>query len=69
MIATRFGARFLGRKGGTVGVDDAFAWQHGSGIGADIMGAGKFRPPRRQDDEDWNGWWGPNPPLHRRPSC
>jgi hypothetical protein len=53
MIATRFGAPILGRKGGTAGVDDAFAQQHEPGIGAEIMGAGKFGPPGWQDDADW----------------
>jgi len=64
MFATRFGAPILGSKGGTAGVDDAFAQQHGPGIGAEVMGAGKFGPPGWQDDADWNGWWGPNPPFH-----
>jgi dihydrofolate reductase len=64
MIATRFGAPILGRKGGTTGVDDAFAQQHEPGVGAEIMGAGKFGPPGWQDDVDWKGWWGPNPPFH-----
>ncbi len=31
---------------------------------ARIMGAGKFGPPGRQDDPEWRGWWGPNPPFH-----
>ena len=64
MFATRFGAPILGRTGGTAGVDDAFAQQHEPGIGAEIMGAGKFGPPGWQDDADWRGWWGPNPPFH-----
>jgi dihydrofolate reductase len=64
MFATRFGAPILGGKGGTAGVDDAFAQQHEPGIGAEIMGAGKFGPPGWQDDADWKGWWGPNPPFH-----
>src|SRR3712207_665543 len=64
MIATRFGAPILGRTGGTAGVDDAFAQQHEPGIGAEIMGAGKFGPPGWQDDADWKGWWGANPPFH-----
>jgi dihydrofolate reductase len=64
MIATRFGAPILGRTGGTAGVDDALAQQHEPGIGAEIMGAGKFGPPGWQDDADWTGWWGPNPPFH-----
>jgi dihydrofolate reductase len=59
MIATRFWA-----EGGGSGVDDAFAERHSIGIGAEIMGANKFGPPGWQDDEDWTGWWGPNPPFH-----
>jgi dihydrofolate reductase len=64
MIATRFGAPILGREGGSVGVDDAFAQQNEPGIGAEIMGAGKFGPPGWQDDANWTGWWGANPPFH-----
>ena len=44
--------------------DNAFAQQHEPGIGAEIMGAGKFGPPGWQDDADWKGWWGPDPPFH-----
>jgi len=61
--------RSLGRVGGTAGVDNAFAQQHEPGIGAEIMGAGKFVPPGWQDDADWKEWWGPNPRFTRRPSC
>jgi len=64
MIATRFGAPIVGRTGGSAGVDNAFAHQHEPGIGAEIMGANKFGPPGWQDDADWTGWWGPNPPFH-----
>lgn len=63
-FATRFGAPIVGRDGGTAGVDDAFAQQHEPGIGAEIMGAGKFGPPGWQDDPSWRGWWGRNPPFH-----
>ena len=49
---------------GSEGADDALAQQHEPGIGAEIMGAGKFGPPGWQDDADWKGWWGPNPPFH-----
>src|ERR1051325_10773170 len=66
MFATRFwaglGAGHL--DGGTAGADDAFAECHGHGIGAEIMGAGKFGPPGWQDDSEWRGWWGDNPPFH-----
>jgi len=64
MFATRFGAPIVGGAGGSEGTDDALAWQHEPGIGAEIMGAGKFGPPGWQDDADWRGWWGPNPPFH-----
>ena len=49
---------------GTTGVDNAFAQRHEPGIGAEIMGSGKFGPPGWQDDSEWRGWWGPNPPFH-----
>lgn len=49
---------------GTRGVDDAFAAATEVGIGAEIMGRGKFGPQTGpwQDDE-WQGWWGPEPPF------
>ncbi len=65
MFATRWGRReVLGQPGGTAGIDDALARQFSPGIGAEIMGAGKFGPPGWHDDPDWKGWWGPNPPFH-----
>ena len=64
MFATRWGGAMFGRAGGTGGVDDAFARQFDLGIGAEIMGAGKFGPPGWQEDLDWQGWWGQNPPFH-----
>lgn len=65
MFATRFARReILGQPGGTGGIDHALAEQHGPGIGAEIMGAGKFGPPGWQDDPEWRGWWGNEPPFH-----
>ncbi|GGU43592.1 dihydrofolate reductase family protein [Nocardioides albus] len=58
MFATRFW-----EPSGSGGVDDAFAQRHSQGIGAEIMGANKFGPPGWQDDPDWQGWWGANPPF------
>ena len=49
---------------GTAGADNAFAQRHAPGIGAEIMGAGKFGPPGWQDNPQWRGWWGDNPPFH-----
>jgi dihydrofolate reductase len=67
MFATRFW-ELLGLLAtdapGTVGVDNAFAERHEHGIGAEIMGAGKFGPPGWQDAPEWRGWWGDNPPFH-----
>jgi dihydrofolate reductase len=59
-----FATRFWDAAGGTAGGDNAFAERHEHGIGAEIMGAGKFGPPGWQDDPEWRGWWGPNPPFH-----
>ena len=64
MFATRFGHAMMGKDGGGRGVDDAFAQRFAPGIGAEIMGANKFGPPGWQDDAEWKGWWGPNPPFH-----
>src|SRR4030081_739822 len=51
-------------KAGSTGIDDAFASHWGPGIGAEIMGAGKFGPPGWHENPEWKGWWGPNPPFH-----
>ncbi|MGH8826506.1 MAG: dihydrofolate reductase family protein [Jiangellaceae bacterium] len=64
MFATRFWHAMDDHPGGTVGADHAFAERHELGIGAEIMGSNKFGPPNWQDDPDWKGWWGPNPPFH-----
>ncbi|WP_371400873.1 dihydrofolate reductase family protein [Kribbella sp. NBC_00662] len=64
LIGTQFFHAEDKLAGGTLGADNAFAGQHNPGIGAEIMGAGKFGPPGWQDDPEWKGWWGPNPPYH-----
>src|SRR6266540_3857268 len=53
------------KPGGDTGVDEAFASNWGPGIGAEIMGRGKFGPQRGPwADEEWKGWWGDNPVFH-----
>ncbi len=52
------------QPGGSSGVDDAFVRQFAPGIGAEIMGAGKFGHPGWHEDPQWKGAWGPNPPFH-----
>src|SRR5258705_1157299 len=64
MFVTRWWRQMVGQAGGSGGLDDAFLRLHAPGIGAEIMGAGKFGPPGWHDDPDWKGWWGPNPPFH-----
>jgi dihydrofolate reductase len=64
MFRTRYWRETVGEPGGSRGIDDAFARLHGSGIGAEIMGARKFGPPGWHEDSEWRGWWGPDPPFH-----
>lgn len=69
-VTTRFFHDMLGKVGGSLGVDNAFAERFAPGIGAEIMGRGKFGPPQQGPwsglgtEEEWRGWWGPNPPFH-----
>jgi dihydrofolate reductase len=65
MFTTRWWNELTGGEpGGTSGIDDAFTRLHDVGIGAEIMGAGKFGPPGWHEDPEWKGWWGANPPFH-----
>jgi dihydrofolate reductase len=70
MFTTRFWRAMVGESGGSMGLDHAFAERHALGIGAEIMGRGKFGPPAGGPwtsvgtDDEWRGWWGPNPPFH-----
>ena len=59
MFATRWW-----ESGGSGGIDDAFIRTFDAGVGAEIMGAGKFGHPGWHEDPDWKGAWGPNPPFH-----
>jgi dihydrofolate reductase len=62
---TRTYRQMLGQDGGDQGIDDRFAAQGDVGVGATIMGRNMFGPVRGPwDNEDWTGWWGPNPPYH-----
>src|ERR671911_100162 len=63
MFATRFWREMVGQPGGTGGIDDAFARQQGRGIGAEIVGAGKFAPPGGHGAPEGRGWGVPTPPF------
>jgi dihydrofolate reductase len=64
MFVTRWWREKVGEPGGSGGIDDAFLRLHDPGVGAELMGSGKFGPPGWQTDPEWKGWWGPNPPFH-----
>jgi dihydrofolate reductase len=48
---------------GTTGVDDEYAKDYFSNVGAEIMGAGMFGLQNFPDDPNWRGWWGEEPPF------
>lgn len=64
MFDTRWGRGMLRQDGGSEGVDDALLRLFTPGVGAEIMGAGKFGHPGWHEDPDWKGAWGSNPPFH-----
>lgn len=64
MFETRWGREMLDQRGGTGGIDDAMLRLFAPGVGAEIMGAGKFGYPGWHEDPAWQGWWGSNPPFH-----
>jgi dihydrofolate reductase len=64
LFTTRWWHSMTGEPGGSGGIDDAFVRLHNSGVGAEIMGSRKYGPPGWQDDPDWKGWWGSDPPFH-----
>jgi dihydrofolate reductase len=65
LVATRTFQKAYGRGDGTAGIDDDFAEQSLSNLGAWIMGRNMFGPIRGEwPDESWRGWWGNNPPYH-----
>jgi dihydrofolate reductase len=64
-FATRTFRSMHGEPSGSAGVDEAFASNWGTGIGAEIMGRNKFGPQRGPwENEEWKGWWGEDPPFH-----
>ena len=62
---TRTFREMQGAPGGETGPDDAFARRAMEGFGAFILGRNMFGPIRDDwPDDQWKGWWGPNPPYH-----
>ena len=64
-FATRSQRAMMGLDGGETGPDDDFIARGDEGVGATIMGRNMFGPIRGEwGDEEWQGWWGPEPPYH-----
>ncbi len=64
-IAGDFAGSWIGDQAGRGGVDDEFAARGFENLGAWIMGRNMFGPVRGPwTDDEWKGWWGPNPPYH-----
>ncbi len=62
---TRTMKTMFGQEGGSTGIDDSFLASAFDNIGANILGRNMFGPVRGPwPDEEWKGWWGPNPPYH-----
>lgn len=60
-----FRERVLGQQGGEPGIDDEFVAHGFDNIGAWILGRNMFGPVRGPwPAEEWNGWWGDDPPYH-----
>ena len=53
----------LGDERATDADEAASAWL-GRPRGAYVMGRNMFGPIRGPWDDDWRGWWGPEPPYH-----
>lgn len=53
----------LGDARATAADETASAWLMRP-RGAYVMGRNMFGPVRGDWDEDWRGWWGPEPPYH-----
>jgi dihydrofolate reductase len=59
------GTHDIASGGNASDVDEEYAAQSMSGLGAWIMGRNMFGPIRGAwPDETWRGWWGKNPPYH-----
>ncbi len=62
---TRAFRQMIGKSGGSDGVDNDHAARTMEGFGAFILGRNMFGPVRGEwPAEEWNGWWGDNPPYH-----
>jgi dihydrofolate reductase len=65
LFPTRYFAKMQGKEGGETGVDNDMAEKGFANIGAWILGRNMFGPIRGDwPNEEWQGWWGDEPPYH-----
>jgi dihydrofolate reductase len=65
MFRTRMWNKMSGQGPGEAGVDNEIAEKGFDNIGAWILGRNMFGPIRGPwPDENWQGWWGEEPPYH-----
>jgi dihydrofolate reductase len=65
VFETRAGREMMGQTGGETGVNNDYIARGFANVGANIMGRNMFGPVRGEwPDDEWKGWWGPNPPYH-----
>jgi dihydrofolate reductase len=65
LVATEAWRRSHGREGGEANASTRIVEELESGYGAVVMGRNMFGPIRGPwGDEEWNGWWGDDPPFH-----
>jgi dihydrofolate reductase len=67
LVALKSWRESAGMEGGEEGVSNAIFEEAIANVGTEIMGRGKFGPPRRGPwgDDPWQGWWGDDPPFHK----
>jgi len=67
VVALRAWRTAHGLEGGEVNPSTAVVDESLTGVGAEIMGRGKFGPATRGPwgDDPWRGWWGDDPPFHK----
>ncbi|HJU47685.1 MAG TPA: hypothetical protein VJ689_06125, partial [Gaiellaceae bacterium] len=65
LVALRAWRERHGLDGGEDNASSPVAAEATADVGAEIMGRGKFGPPKGGPwpDEAWNGWWGDDPPF------
>jgi dihydrofolate reductase len=60
-----FAESIIGSQPAREDIDDEFAARGFENLGAWIMGRNMFGPVRGPwTDDEWKGWWGPDPPYH-----